>query len=191
MVLAVQNAVDYCKKNRGPHPSDRDVAAFWADPKVVGTFEELPLLGESVIYLAGPTNFSQSVTYWRIQMWKQLRALGYKGWIITPQLEGRKPAKGEGDRIVEWEDHAMKRADVIVFACVWAEYGEGAPGTGDTTKDELGDWRHLAPQKLVVWYPATTRKSAWRRRHVINDPRLKIMQTEESAIQTALQMIAR
>jgi hypothetical protein len=142
-----------------------DYTAFASDPLVTLTFEAL--LNASAIYLAGPTNRAETYTSSRVRAYNDLRSLGYAGAVFAPQTRGGKRKQGgEGDRIVAWEDEAMAAAKVILFICDWAEYGEGAPGTGDTTKVELVDWMHRSPNKVVVYFPPTTRKSAWWRKHL-------------------------
>jgi calcineurin-like phosphoesterase family protein/nucleoside 2-deoxyribosyltransferase len=107
--------------------------------------EDISKPGEK-IFLAGPTPRSLDIESWRPKMIEALREEGFEGHILIP--EKRKPEEGyDYDAQVEWEDKALKAADVILF---WVpRKKDNMPGF--TTNIEFGEW--MKSGKVVLSFP--------------------------------------
>jgi hypothetical protein len=103
-----------------------------------------------VIFLAGPTPRSSDVKSWRPEAIEIFKSLGFSGTLCIPEFEVyENNTFFEYSNQIEWEQHFLDLADVILF---WVPR-ELDTMPAFTTNVEFGYWLAKNPSKVVFGSP--------------------------------------
>lgn len=142
--------------------------------------EEIPVVINKSIFLAGPTPRSESVISWRGEALKLLEKLGFDGTVFVPEPKNGQRWPDYSDQ-VEWEEKCLNIADCILF---WVPRNmETMPAL--TTNVEFGFWMNSG--KVVFGGPEEAEKNRYLN-YYANKLDIPISSTLENTILNAIKM---
>lgn len=85
------------------------------ETKVCWTQTKFPKRSSRSIFLAGPSPRKLSTPSWRPEAIETLRALGWDGWILSPEPFNNRQKDFDYAKQIEWEQEGLELADAILF----------------------------------------------------------------------------
>ena len=78
--------------------------------------QRIPVSASKSIFLVGSTYYpNRNIDSWRTTALNYLKNKDFKGYVFIPEIENSYETDLTYNNHLEWEEHALKKADIIIF----------------------------------------------------------------------------